>query len=228
MTSQFAKALYNQEVIYEQDEALQIEIRAKVKKQKETRQKEFLEDVKSNCSEDLVRLIDLSSEKGASSWLTSLPLTEYGFHLNKQHFLDAICMRYDLPISDAPRSCSCGEAYSVNHCLTCKSGGYVILRYTTVRDTIKDLLNEICKDVCVEPPLLPITGEDLPNGANKQDGARADVSALGFWLPLSRAFFDVKVTNPLAQTNKRMTIPEMYKHHEKLKKSQYIMPTLFR
>ena len=130
-------------------------------------------------------------------------------------------MRCDLPIGDAPRSCSCLEAYSVNHCLTCKSGGYVILRHNTVRDTTKDLLNEICKDVRVEPPLLPITGEDLPNGTNKQDGARADVSALGFWLPLSRAFFDVKVTNPLAQTNKRMTIPEMYKHHKKLKKSQY-------
>ena len=109
-----------------------------------------------------------------------MPLTEYGFYLNKQHFLDTICMRYDLPISDAPRNCSCGEAYSVNHCLTSKSGGHVIPRHNTVRDTTKDLLNEVCKDVGVEPPLLPITGEELPNGANKQDGARADVSALGF------------------------------------------------
>ena len=73
----------------------------------------------------------------------------------------------------------------------------------------------------VEPPLLPITGEELPNGSNKQDCARADVSALRFWLPLSLAFFDVKVTNPLAQTNKRMTISEMYIHHEKQKKNQY-------
>ena len=221
MTSQLAKAIYNQEEVFKQDETLQMDIRSKVKKLKEARQKDLLDDIKSNCSEELVRLINLSSEKGASSWLTSLPLTEYGFHLNKQHFLDAICMRYDLPIKDAPRSCSCGEAYSVNHCLTCKSGGYVILRHNTVRDTTKDLLTEVCKDVRVEPPLLPITGEELPNGANKQDGARADVSALGFWLPLSRAFFDVKVTNPLAQTNKRMTIPEMYLHHEKQKKNQY-------
>ena len=31
------------------------------------------------------------------------------------------------------------------------------------------------------------------------DGARADVSSLGFWNPLSQAFFDVRV-NPLAET----------------------------
>ena len=71
----------------------------------------------------------------------------------------------------------------MNHCLTCKSGGYVIRRHNSVRGTTKDLLNEVCKDVRVEPPLLPITGEELPNGANKQDDARADVSAFGFWLP---------------------------------------------
>ena len=110
MTSQLAKAIYNQEEVFKQDETLQMDIRSKVKKLKEARQKDLLDDIKSNCSEELVRLINLSSEKGASSWLTSLPLTEYGFHLNKQHFLDAICMRYDLPIKDAPRSCSCGEA----------------------------------------------------------------------------------------------------------------------
>ena len=132
MTSQLAKTIYNQERDFEQDKALQIDIRSKVKKEKETRQKELLDDIKSKCSEELVRLIELSSEKGASSWLTSLPLTNYGFHLNKQHFLDAICMRYNLSIKDAPSSCSCGEAYSVNHCLTCKSGGYVILRHNTV------------------------------------------------------------------------------------------------
>ena len=36
------------------------------------------------------RQLDLISEKGASSWLTSLPLKEYGFILNKQEFHDAI------------------------------------------------------------------------------------------------------------------------------------------
>ena len=42
------------------------------------------------------RVIELASEKGASTWLTSIPLKAYGFRLNKQQFHDALCMRYDL------------------------------------------------------------------------------------------------------------------------------------
>ena len=40
--------------------------------------------------------MSLSSENGASSRLTFLPLADFGFHMNKQHFIDAIYMRYDL------------------------------------------------------------------------------------------------------------------------------------
>ena len=39
------------------------------------------------------RTVDLASEKGASSWLTSLPLAECGFVLHKQEFRDAILLR---------------------------------------------------------------------------------------------------------------------------------------
>ena len=38
--------------------------------------------------------IDLASEKGASSWLTSLPIKEFGYVLNKQEFNDALTLRY--------------------------------------------------------------------------------------------------------------------------------------
>ena len=47
------------------------------------------------------------------------------------------------------------------------------------------------------------------------------MSALGFWSPLRRAFFDVRVFNPLAPTNWCKDIPQMYKYHENLKKREY-------
>ena len=95
------------------------------------------------------------------------------------------------------------------------------MRHDAVRNSVHDLVKDVCRDVKIEPPLLPVTGEILPEGSNIKDGARSDVSALGFWNPLSRAFFDIRVFNPQAQTNWTKDIPAMYSHHEHLKKREY-------
>ena len=115
----------------------------------------------------------------------------------------------------------CGADYSIEHCLSCKNGGYVHLRHNAVRDTAFELLQDVCKDVRLEPSLLPVTGEALPASAILDDGARADVSAVGLWIPLSRAFFYVRVINPLARTNWKMKLDTMYRHHESLKNNAY-------
>ena len=94
--------------------------------------------------------------------------------------------------------------------------------HNSVRDTTHELLQEVRKDVKIEPAFLPVTGEELPHGSNTADRARLDVSALSFWLPLSRAFFNVKVVNSFAQTNWPLESNELYKLHEKQKKDAYI------
>ena len=40
------------------------------------------------------QLIKGAMEKGASSWLSALPIKTIGYALNKQELTDAICMRY--------------------------------------------------------------------------------------------------------------------------------------
>ena len=62
-------------------------------------------------------------DKGASSWLTSLPLQEQEIALSKQDFRDSL--RFNLPLESLPSSCTCGYAFSVNHALSCKKGGFV-------------------------------------------------------------------------------------------------------
>ena len=42
---------------------------------------------------NLQRAIEVSSGKGASTWLTALPLSNYGFNLHKGAFRDALCLR---------------------------------------------------------------------------------------------------------------------------------------
>ena len=52
----------------------------------------------------------------------------------------------------------------------------------------------------VEPALTPLTGEQFNlRSANTDDNARVDVAARGVWIRGSRAFFDIRVFNPLAQ-----------------------------
>ena len=54
--------------------------------------------------------MDQASEKGACSWLTVLPIQEFGFCLYKQAFRDALCVRYEWQLERLPSHCTCGMA----------------------------------------------------------------------------------------------------------------------
>ena len=142
------------------------------------------------------KLVELACEKGSSAWLTTLPLKEFGFVLNKQEFQDSIALRYGFTIRNTAKTCICGQTNSIDHCLTCKRGGFVSLRHNSLRNTTANFISQVCKDVCIEPKLLPLSGEELPRSSNTADEARLDISARSFWTPLGRAFFDIRVLHP--------------------------------
>ena len=48
----------------------------------------------STLSPPLQQAMTLAQEKGASSWLTTLPINELGFALHKGAFRDALALRY--------------------------------------------------------------------------------------------------------------------------------------
>jgi len=221
-TSQLTNAIFDQQKILKVDEEVQADTMKEVKRKKDAWYKELHDKVRSEVSESQARIIDLASEKGASSWLTSLPLARYGFVLNKQMFHDAICLRYNFALKLVAKTCVCGENYTVNHCLTCKKGGYTILRHNSLRDLTAELLEEVCSSVEIEPLLISLSGEKLPKGTNIADGARLDVSAINLWSPLARAFVDVRVFNSQAQSNATKSIPQMYISHENQKKTEYL------
>ena len=75
------------------------------------------------------RALDLATEKGSSMWLTSLPLKEMGFNLNKREFRDGLSLRYDWSITDIPSTCLCGEPFTIDHAMICMRGGFVIQRH---------------------------------------------------------------------------------------------------
>ena len=115
----------------------------------------------------------------------------------------------------------CGQINTQDHSLVCKKGGFVSIRHNTIRDTAAGLLEKVCKDVNIEPTLLPVENRELPSGTNRAEGARLDIAARGFWTPLDKSFFDVRILHPGAASNDNKPLEKMYSDHEKEKKRTY-------
>ncbi|KAL5467464.1 hypothetical protein EMCRGX_G031690 [Ephydatia muelleri] len=123
-----------------------------------------------------VRSMDLNSEKGASSWLSVLPISDHGFALHKGAFHDAMCLRYNWHPPHLPSHCVCGSSFNTDHALTCPTGGFPSVHHNDLRDFTANLLSEICSNVCIEPPLQALTGELLSHDTStSEDGACLDV-----------------------------------------------------
>ena len=222
ITSSLVNAMYEQTNEYQEDPKITHDTKRVIAQDRVNFYKQKRADFYGNLTDTEKLQLDLASEKGASSWLTSLPLKKFGFILNKQEFTDAICLRYNLKLKDTANKCICGESNTINHALTCKKGGYVSLRHNSLRDRTAELMKICCRDVITEPVLLPTDGVELPTGANKKDNARLDVAARSVWNPLEKAFFDVRVFHAPAASNRDLkTLPAMYKHHEDLKKKEH-------
>ena len=180
------------------------------------------QEVRELLPPPLKRAIDLAQEKGASIWLTALPLRDQGFNMNKGEFQDAMNIRYGWPLKNTPRHCICGKPFTIDHAMTCHHGGLPTIRHNAIRDLTANLLSEVCHDVEREPALQPLTGETLiPLSANRQDDARADIRTKGFWGRQQGAFLDVRVFHPNAQSYRNTSIPALYRKHEQLKKREY-------
>ena len=77
-------------------ECLEAQMIAKcdIKKQRDTLACESASALKGKLSPSTLKAMELASERGASNWLTSLPIEEFGFSLHKGAFVDALALRY--------------------------------------------------------------------------------------------------------------------------------------
>ena len=231
ITAPLAQAVLDQEVanikstdgesdtfskIFDETKRLKIQIKKEKSELFQERQLQYAESL----SEDSALLAKEACLKGASLWLTTLPLEEHDFILSKQEFADAIHLRYNLPIVGVPKHCPCGCLNDTNHALTCLKGGYTHLRHNKIRDITGKLLEEVCFDINLEPKLLPLSGEKFPlRSANVSAEARSDISARGVWQKMDKVFFDVRIFHPTAPSNSSLSDP--FASHEQAKKREY-------
>jgi len=180
-------------------------------------------DLRGHLDHTLQLALDLATTRGASSWLSALPLSEYGFTLHKAAFHDAIALRYGWPLRRTPSHCACGTTFSVDHALSCPKGGFPSLRHNEIRDLTTCLLTEVYHQVHVEPELQVVSDPDSfsLSTANTQEGARLDIAMNGFWDGQTEScFVDVHVFNPYAPSNMN-SISAAYRRHDNIKWCAY-------
>ena len=73
-------------------------------------------------------------------------------------------MGYDWRIPNTPSYCLCGVKNDINHALSCKKGGYVMMR-----DLEAELMQEVCSDVGTEPELMPLDNNLMRNEKNAEN-----------------------------------------------------------
>ena len=69
--------------------------------------------------------------------------------------------------------------------------------------------------------MYPLSGENLGKGANRENDARLDVAARGFWQRCEMAFFDIRVFNPFAKSHLKSSLESVFRTNEESKKRQY-------
>ena len=81
---------------------------------------ELLDDLKA-------RVIDLAQMNGASSWLSTIPLSSENYVFNKQEFNSALCIRYGWSLKQRLQTkYLCGKMHYVHHVMISLKGGFII------------------------------------------------------------------------------------------------------
>ena len=103
------------------------------------------------------------------------------------------------------------------------------IQHNEVCDVIGSWLSEVCHDLSIEPHSQPIRGELLAGAsANTQHGTKLDIAANGFWGGrFKRTYFDVRVFNSHAPTNRQQSLAFTYKKHKKIKIRAYSVCATF-
>ena len=121
-----------------------------------------------------------------------------------------------------PKVCACGKNNDFDHALCCPLGGYTYMRHNVLRNTEATLLEAAgCKDIVIEPPLIPLRNNENTINGNSTDGARSDISARGVWNLTDKVFLDVRVTHPNAPSYRQKSLDQLYQEHETQKKREY-------
>jgi hypothetical protein len=182
------------------------------------------------------RRLDRARETGG--WLNILPDSLNGTELSTEEFRDSLRIRLGFTPTALPEKCDgCGHCFTVEHALTCKKGGLVLLRHNDLAAEWHELCaTALTPSAVSDEPLIHSgrvtqgatggghnAGRREPNGNNPDPRElRGDISAHGFWRRGTTAIFDVRIADTDAPTYRGQDPKKVLARHEKEKKDKYL------
>ena len=107
----------------------------------------LLENLRLSMSEEQICANDFAQLKGASDWLTALPLASEEYILTKRQFFGEVSMRYWLPLKRLLSLCDCGKSFTLDHALSWLKGGFIHRRHDEIRDLLAAAINDVAYNV---------------------------------------------------------------------------------
>ena len=190
-------------------------------------------ETEKNCYSELVenlrepqkRILERASQTGI--WLSQYPSTYNGNILSPEEFRDSALIRFgETPANLQPHCDGCGKTSSLDHLLTCKTGGLIHQAHDELRDELALLARQTFTPsaVQIEPPIQNST--DSTEMTYTQD--RGDIGIRGFWAKQMDSIIDIRITYPEANSNRNSTVEKILEKQEKEKKKKYLQPCLER
>ena len=98
--------------------------------------------------------------------------------------------------------------------MICQHKGLTFIHNNELRDLTAGWLQEVCHDVTIEPPLIPLTRESITPSSACRDNTRANIHARGFWGRRQSAFFDIRVFPPNASSYFQTQVASLFRKQE--------------
>ena len=171
---------------------------------------------------DEARTIQRGSQTGA--WLTMLPTFHAHTALTAREFRDATFLRYSLQPLSLPSCCDgCNEPFSIDHALTCKTGGLVILRHNELRDEYQCLAQWAYSNSAVweEPLINPTFTPDPATNQVTALGDRGDLMIRGLFERGTDSILDFQIKHLDAPSYATKDPKSVLLQAERDKKSHY-------
>ena len=173
----------------------------------------------------LQRRLQRTTETGA--WLTTLPTWMNGTTLTAEEFRDSLRMRYGLQPHRLPSLCDgCQAPFSLQHALSCKKGGLILLRHNEIAAEWHELCaTAFSLSAVSDEPIIPQSQDDTQDQNGREQAPpqdRADVGCRGFWKRGTTALFDVRITDTDAPSQSHLDPHIILQRHEDAKKKKYL------